>query len=156
MMILQFRNERGVIMDDNYRQALTEVLEVLNHTEKELVEKLPQDFVTFLLQNLDRKYIPDIDFSLDNWETSLKEDAKAILAYIYKEYLATEQEKSTLLTDSELVQKGEEMLKKYGVEDLFQQNETKTIEPITENIPIEIKSTPWYKKIFQKFLNLFK
>lgn len=143
-------------MDNNYRQALTEVLEVLNHTDKQLVNQIPKQVINFILENVDKKYVPDIDFTLENWENSLMEDAQATLAYIYKEYIATDDEKTTLLTDEELIQKGEQMLKKYGVEDLFPPKAEHTYSPIIENTPIEIKKTSWYKKIFQKIINIFK
>lgn len=142
-------------MEKNYRQALTEVLEVLNHTDKKLIERIPKDFAIFLLKNQDKQYKPQIDFSLDNWETFLKNEAQALLAYIYKEYLTTEQEKVSLLKDEELVQKGEEMLKKYGSEDLFN-NVSNENDTTSQNTPVEVKSSPWYKKVFQKFINLFK
>lgn len=143
-------------MDNNYRQALAEVLEVLNHTDKKIVDQIPKEFLSFILENVDKKYITNIDFTLENWEYSLTEDAQATLAYIYKEYIASDDEKSTLLTDEELIQKGEQMLKKYGVEDLFLPKAENTHPPIIENTPIEIKKTSWYKKIFQKIINIFK
>lgn len=143
-------------MDNNYRQALAEVLEVLNHTDKKIVEQMPKQFISFILENADKKYVIDIDFTLENWENSLMEDTQATLAYIYKEYIATDDEKSTLLTDEELIQKGEQMLKKYGVGDLFPPKAENTHSSITENAPIEIKKISWYKKIFQKIVNIFK
>lgn len=143
-------------MDNNYRQALAEVLEVLNHTDKKIVEQIPKEFLSFILENVDKKYITNIDFTLENWEYSLTEDAQATLAYIYKEYIASNDEKSTLLTDEELIQKGEQMLKKYGVEDLFPPKDENVHSTITENSPIEIKKISWYKRLVNRILNVFK
>lgn len=140
-------------MDKKYRQALTEVLEVLNHTDKELIARIPEDFAIFLLKNRDSSYNPNIDFSNDNWELVLREETKAILAYIYKEYMLTDQEKINLLSDEALVKKGEEMLQKYGVEDLFVNNNSPIMASST---PAEMKIQPWYKKVFKSIINLFK
>lgn len=140
-------------MDKKYRQALTEVLEVLNNTDKNLIAQIPEDFATFLLKNKDSSYRPNIDFSNDNWELVLREDTNAILAYIYREYILTDQEKSDLLYDESLVKKGEEMLQKYGAEDLFANN---NYQRIIETTPAEVQIQPWYKKVFKSIINLFK
>lgn len=141
-------------MENNYRQALTEVLEVLNHSEKELIKKLPKKFITFILENIDKNYIPNIDFTLADWDVYLKPESHAMLAYIYKEYFTTVEEKDSLLTDKELIKKGEEMLTKCGVDELFQNSVQQA--PTTSTAPIEIKIKPWYKRAFEKLLQLFK
>ncbi len=143
-------------MNNNLRQALTEVLQVLNNTQKDLIALIPQDFVIFLLDNHDQKYKPNIDFSLDNWETMISDDAKSIIAYIYKEFLVTEEEGAELLTDEELVKKGEEMLQKYGLEDLFEDKENVATASTIANVPMPLPKQPWYKKVLQKIMNLFK
>lgn len=143
-------------MENNYRQALTEVLEVLNHTDKKLIERIPKDLAIFLLKNQDKQYKPQIDFSLDNWETLLKNETQALLAYIYKEYMLDENEKNALLNDENMIQKGEEMLKKYGSEDLFNNNDAPKYNGNEQNVPIAIKSEPWHKKLLKKIINIFK
>ena len=141
-------------MDNNYRQALTEVLEVLNHSEKELIQKLPTDFIKFIFENMDKSYVPNIDFNLADWEIYLKPEAQAMLSYIYKEYFVTLEEKATLLMEADLIQKGEEMLAKCGIEELFQNN--KAEDPAINPLPVEAKTKPWYKRAFEKLLQLFK
>ena len=64
-------------MDEEFRKALTEVVEVLKNSEDSIIKKIPQEFNNFLNENMDKNYKPNIDFSKSNWEDNVKEDTKA-------------------------------------------------------------------------------
>ena len=82
-------------------KAVSEVIEILNHTDKEIVEKIPQNFIEFLFENADKDYIPNIDFYDENWEKSIQEDTKAILALLYRDYIVSKDEKIKLLKEEQ-------------------------------------------------------
>ena len=45
------------MIDNEYdKKAFSEIIEILNHTDKQLVEKIPNTFIKFLFENMDREY----------------------------------------------------------------------------------------------------
>ncbi len=140
------------------KKAFSEVIEILNHTDKKIVEKIPQKFIDFLFENADKDYIPNINFYDENWEKFIQEDTQAILALLYRDYIVSEDEKIELLNEEQeerLKQEGEQR-EKYNPDNIFKKkNLEKKIQ--TDNVQlIEIKETSWFKKILNKILNFFE
>lgn len=145
-------------MENFNTKAVSEVIEILNHTDKEIVEKIPQKFIDFLFENADKDYIPNINFYDENWEKFIQEDTQAILALLYRDYIVSEDEKIELLNEEQeerLKQEGEQR-EKYNPDNIFKKNNLeKKIQ--TDNVQlIEIKETSWLKKILNKILNFFE
>lgn len=69
-----------------FREAATEVLEILDNTNKEDVEKIPKQFVDFLTQVSSKNYKPIIDYSKPIEEMNLKKKTIDILAVICSKY----------------------------------------------------------------------
>ncbi len=147
-------------METINQNTFSEVLLVLNHTEKEIIEKIPEKFKIFLLKNSNKYYTPNIDFTDDNWENTLSEDAKALLAMIYRDYVVSLDEKKALLEEERKErEKKEELLReKHKPDNLFKNN----IKNDDENNSIDsthleiIEEFPWYKNLFKKILSFFK
>lgn len=59
-------------MDNFDKKALSEIVEILNHTDKQIVEKIPKKFITFLFENMDTEYKPNIDFFNENWDNEIR------------------------------------------------------------------------------------
>ena len=140
------------------KKAFSEVIEILNHTDKEIVGKIPQKFIEFLFENADKDYIPNINFYDENWEKFIQEDTQAILALLYRDYIVSEDEKIELLNEEQeerLKLEGEQR-EKYNPDNIFKKkNLEKKIQ--TDNVQlIEIKETTWFKKILNKILNFFE
>lgn len=135
------------------KKVFSETIEVLKHTDKEIVEKIPDTFKRFLLENMDKENVVQIDFSKENWEGTILEDTKALLALIYRDYIASAEEKEQLL----LEEKQENGLKeKNKVEDLLKNRQTEIPKEIEENTQLEeIHQYPWYKRLYKKILSIF-
>ena len=135
-------------METVYKQAFTEVLEVLKHTSKSIVEKIPENFINFLKDNKDEEYFTEIDFSKSNWEDDVKEETQAILALIYREYIVSPEKKRELIRDEREEQKiiENEIRKKYNPDNLFK-NERKEIIVENTDLPIEIKKEKFFNRI---------
>lgn len=135
-------------METVYKQAFTEVLEVLKHTSKSIVEKIPENFINFLKDNKDDEYFTEIDFSKSNWEDDVKEETQAILALIYREYIVSPEKKRELIRDEREEQKiiENEIRKKYNPDNLFK-NERKEIIVENTDLPIEIKKEKFFNRI---------
>ena len=69
-----------------YSEAITETLDILNHTRKEDVEKISSKFMEFLNANASKTYKPELDHTKKIKDMQLKSKTKAILAIIYKKF----------------------------------------------------------------------
>ena len=100
-------------MNQKYNQALSEVEFVLSRFDKSDIDKIPQSFKDFITNNKCKWHEIDED-------TELSEEALAILAIIYRKFLAPPEERA------ELERKFQEKLKK-------ETEELKRIEEMTNS-----------------------
>lgn len=130
-------------------KAVSEVIEILKHTDKKIVEKIPQKLIDFLFENEDKDYRPNIDFNDENWEKNIEEDTQAILALLYRDYIVSEEEK-------EESQKQEaELREKYNPDNIFKKKSSEENIQINNVQLVEIKETSWFKKVINKILRFF-
>ncbi len=145
-------------MDEINKRVFSEVIEVLNNSEKEIQEKIPQKFINFLNENKDENYIPSINFSDEHWEDSVEDDTRAMLALIYRDYIISEDERKTLINEEKIEQRKieEELREKYNPDNIFKKNvEQKDESTVNNNQLIEVKETSWFKRLYKKILSIF-
>lgn len=146
-----------------YEKVLSEVNYILQNLPSEIQNKIPSDFKSAIVQNMDVTFIPepyDKNKTLD--EQNISEETKKILALIYRNYLVSDEErKKLIIEENNIKQKLEdEKREKYGVEDVFN-NKTKNsqntnIDSNLDKLTIsKSNNKKWYKKIFEKLLNFF-
>jgi len=142
-------------MEDKYTKAFKEVYIILNKSSRDEYNKIPKTFVSFIEENMDKEYTPQIDFN-ENFEETVLEETLLLLALIYRDYLITKEEREVLIKNEETQLK--ELEEMYSVKNLFK----KRIQVKEENnIDIEkqlivIKEEKWYKRILNKILNILK
>lgn len=73
-----------------YKQAFTEVYEILNYLEEENYNKIPKNIINAIEQNKDNEYKFWVDESIPFKEQNILEETKAILFNLYRDYLASE------------------------------------------------------------------
>ena len=141
-------------MDSVYSQAFTEVLEVLNNSEKNIVSRIPKSFLEFLNNYKDKNYKVEIDFSNENWDEQVKKETQAILALIYRDYIVSQEERSRLLSEEREEERRieNELREKYNPDNLFK-NKSNNIENNTNN-PVEM--VEYKESIFKKIINKIK
>lgn len=154
-------------MDWNYEIALTEVDEILNFTDTELVNKIPVNFRKFIEKNKNRDYKPNITPGIPISEQVIKKETEAILSLIFRNYWATEEEKRELEKNDKITL---EMIKT-ETEIKFPKKDLSSYNSMSSNLNsdsaeekekrqsmqlISIEDMPWYKKIFIKLLKVFK
>ena len=146
-------------MENLNKRAVSEVIQILDHTEKEITEKIPEKFIKFLFENADNDYKPNINFYNDNWENTIDEDTKALLAMIYRDYIVSETERLELLEEEKQEREKQEALlrEKYNPDNLFKKGKKNEdeIDSINNMQLVEIKEAPWYKRLFKKLLSIF-
>jgi len=141
-------------MSPRYMQALVEVDYILNQLEVSEVKKIPQNFREFISKNKAKRYEVQ---SAEN----LSEEACAILAIIYRKFLASPEERVILEKEyEEKLKKEQAEMRKQTVGNININYDAKI--PVSEDVAIEIieeakmmeiteyKEKKWYKKFFYK------
>lgn len=144
-------------MDNVYREAFAEVLEVLKNSNQRILEKIPERFIAFLNENKDNNYIVKIDFTDANWDDTIKRETQAILALIYRDYIVSKEERTRLLAEEKEEQNRieNELREKYNPDDLFKKHiEDKNV--TENNIQSEVTLVEYKESIFKKFINKIK
>lgn len=147
------------MLDNTYdKKAFSEIIEILNHTDKQLVEKLPNNFINFLFENMDKEYEVEIDFFDNNWDDSIREETKALLALIHRDYFSSEEERKSLLLEeqNEQIKQENQLREKYNPDNLFKNRHSQLPNEIVNNTQlIEVKQYPWYKRLYKQILKFF-
>lgn len=147
-----------------YKQAYVELYEILKVLAKEQKDKIPENFIKNISNNMDKDYKFEFDMSKGIFEQDLMVETEALLVEIYERYLAPEEEKEMWQKyDRFCLNKIEEEKKaKYDV-DIFGQKESKKIEDDklkenvnTNNLPVEVKREKFYEKIFNFFKKILR
>ena len=76
-----------------YRKSISEVLDILEHTNKEDVEKISPKFIEFLNKNKCDNYKPTLDHSKRIKEMNLRETTIGILSIINSKFWCTPEQK---------------------------------------------------------------
>lgn len=107
-----------------FKRSLTEVAMIIHNLPSEIKNIIPSEFKKNVLDKMDINFTPapfDKNKTLD--EQNISEDAKKILASIYINYLATDDERKQLIFEEKksLKEKEEEKKRIYSV-DVFKKN----------------------------------
>ena len=143
------------------RQAVAEVIEILNHSESEITNKIPEKFMQFLHTNSDNEFKVNIDFDNEHWDDAIKQDTKAILALIYRDYIVSKEERNKLLKEEQerLDKEEQELRERYNPDNLFEKKTDMVEEKDTNSINnmqlVEIKEDQWFKRIWKKIISFF-
>ena len=110
-----------------YSEAITEVLDILNHMKKVDTDKIPAKFKQFLVENQSTSYHPKLNHTKKIKDMNLKEKTKNILAVIYNNYWCDEEKKKEfnqcLRENNRKRQK--ELKEKYSTENIFKTKKKK-------------------------------
>ena len=120
-------------MDRVYEEAFAEVDEILKMMPIDLLSKIPSKFRQVISENKSNDYIVNIKEPLE--EEQLKEETIVILGLIYRDFLASPEEREELqLRDAEELKRIEqEMQEKYDMQNIFDKRKTSKIENEEQN-----------------------
>lgn len=149
------------MVSDEYAEAITEVLDILENSDKNITKKIPNDLIEFWKTNKSKTYKPNLDHNKKINEMKLKEKTKSLIGMIYLNYLCNNEEKAKvkliLKNNEERYQK--ELREKYNPDNIFSGNQKEKTryekETITnETAMIECKESI-FKNIIGKILKFF-
>ena len=141
-----------------YRKSITEVLEILEHTNKSDVDKISPSFMKFLKDNALKEYKPNLDHNKRIREMQLSENTIGLLSIINSKYWCTSQEKEEFEEILKLNEKiyQNRLREKYSSDNLFKERQQSN-KVASENMQIiEYKKPSWYTRIFEKVLRFFR
>lgn len=141
-------------MKQEYKEAFSEVNEIIKMMPDELTNKIPSKFKEMLEDERDKEYNPNIQEPLE--KQKLKNETIIILGLIYRDFLCPTDEKRRLqekdARELQKVQKAieEEIREKYNPDDIFKNKREIKDEEITEEKSLTVvKEEKWYQKIFK-------
>lgn len=143
---------------EEYGDAAVEVLDILDNMNKESVEKIPKNFIKFLVEIASMDYKVSLDYSKTIDEMDLDVKTKEILGYIYINWWSNDKEKQEFEKKiEEIEQKHQiEASKKYNPDNIFENRNNTKIDEVSEKKETtnETLSVVEYKEnIFKRIIN---
>lgn len=152
-----------MIIAQNYKNAFTEVYEILNLLEEEEYKKIPQNLIDIIAINRNNEYKYQINKGLKLWEQSMLTETKAILYNIFRDYLSTQNQKKKIIEMQNKERERIEEIKKakYNVNNIFKhKNDNTNIvyynDVETSTTLIKIRKECFIKKLLNKIKDIFK
>lgn len=144
-------------MDKVYEEAFAEVDEILKIMPIDLLSKIPTQFRQIISENKDINYKANIHEPLK--EEELKKETIVILGLIYRDFLASPEEREQLqLRDAEELKRIEqEMQEQCDIDNIFKKKKEKK-RGMNENTEQVVTDLTIYNEpsLLRKFLNLIK
>ena len=160
------------MLSAKYSEAAVEVLDILNHMEKEDYNKVPAKFINMLEESASKDYVCELDYSKRLIEMDLSEETKALLGVMFRNYWCPEErreayENKISENDAKLQ---EELRKKYNPDNIFAKSSTSSVEEISSTTSneetssevsqdvgmIEVEEPSIFKRILNKIISIFK
>ena len=146
------------MISQEYSIAISETLEILNHTKKEDINKIHSKFLEFLQNNASKEYTPALDFSKSLKEMNLSPKTIGILSIINKRYWCNDTERKEFeekLKQNEMKYQ-RELNEKYDTNKLFKGKELNKASNTNITDLTEYIEQKWYQKLFEKISKIFR
>lgn len=136
-----------------------EVIAILENTETSLLAKIPIKLIQFFESKANEENLKyKLDFNKNYDEQELSEEARTIMTLIYKDYIATPNQKNEL--NEKILQKQieeeKELREKYNPDNIFKNNNIDSQKTPKELSMVKIDEIKWYEKIINKIKSFFK
>lgn len=138
----------------NRKNAYAEVYTILQELNKEEYNKIPPEVIETIEANRNEDYEYELDDELKLKDQPMLPETKAILFNLFRDYLATPEQKAKIIRmQNEARQKNElKKQKKYNI-DVFENKQKKdTVQPKSETTQI----VKYKENIFKRILNKIK
>ncbi len=139
-----------------YSEAAAQVLDILNHTNREDVARIPQSFIKFLTDISSKSYKSKFNHEQPINGFNLRQQTKDLLGFIYITWWwnKEEHEKYKNIIHENNIKK-EKIKETYNANDIFKNKKENQEHRIIQNENVLETNIVEYKKenIFKKFLN---
>ena len=138
-------------MEITYEKALAEAFAVIMKLEFSDIQKIPDEFLNTLKNNMDQEYYTTLNIDEEYIDNNLSEDTKGILGLVYRDYLTEESERKELVEgENKSEEEYQEVLRDMFQSDLvFKNNDTneEKKEVKQEVRMIKQEELKWYEKL---------
>ena len=148
--------------ENEYSEAATQVLNILNYTRSEDIKKIPESFIKFLNDISDKSDIPKFNYEQPISGLNLKRQTKELLGFIYITWWCDENDRKKYkdIIRSNVLKN--ERKENYNINDIFKNKDEKRIDiniKDNENIKNSIvknEENNLIKRFLNKLFNFFK
>lgn len=132
------------------KQSYSEVYAIINLMSWNLINKIPDKILENIENKRDKEQIIEID-NIEKYQPS--EQANKLLAVLYKNYFATDEEKNVIQAKEKILyqKEQEELHEKYNPDNLFKNNTAKV-----ETVENSVAMVEYKESVFTKIKNWFK
>ena len=147
-------------MNQVYKKAYTEILEIIKYLPHDEYEKIPKEKVEFYKNYRDPLYQFKYNPYKSLNEQNVLRETKAIIVDLFREVIATKEQKEKL--NILLIQNEQEyqskVHEKYSYDNLFKHKKNETLEVTNEqeSIPKETSLVEYKESLFVKIINKIK
>lgn len=127
-----------------YANAYSEVLEILKHLSHEDYNKIPKEKIMFFQANYNKEYNFTYDMNKTLDEQNVSKKAKTIIAILFRDYWATDVQREEI--------KAKEKYDRLKIKKKEETNSELYENKVKKNLPIEVKR----KTVFQKIISFCK
>lgn len=138
------------MIPEKYACAYKEVIEVLKHTKREDVCKIPSYKILLYAKYMNNNYKFKIDETKNIEDQNLSQEAKAILANLYRDYWASTYQRQRI-KEKEQYDIEKICKERYNPDNLFKNTKRKIpkeIQPSEETRMTIVQEKKWYQKVF--------
>lgn len=157
--------------EKEYRCAYKEIVTILDIFSEEIGDLIPNEKVEFYRSNMDENHVFEYDETKEIVEQNILYPTRCILANLFRDYIATEEDRAEILKEEqeELNQIEDEKRRKYNPDDIFKNNTNKEnetsikasqikVEEIYTNTEMIVKdeNVSWFIKIKNKIISFIE
>lgn len=108
-------------VEHEYKCAYKEVYIIIENLEEDIRGKIPKEKIEFYKNQMDIEYEFKLDLDKDLSEQNLLYQTRCILANLFRDYIATEEDRAEILKEEkeELKQIEHAKIEKYNPDDIF-------------------------------------
>lgn len=137
-----------------YANAYSEVIEILNHIPKSDYNKIPNNIIEVFTRNNNKEYEFNYDASKTLNEQNVSKIAKTIIAILFRDYWATPTQREKIIAKEkyDIAKLEQEKREIYNPNDIFKKKEKIQEENIvSQNTSlIEYKETNFFERLLNK------
>lgn len=144
------------MVDIQYANAYTEVLEILKNISQEDYNKVPKEKINLFEHNANKEYIFDYDSTKTLEEQNVSKTARAIIAILFRDYWATDEQRNKIkaFQNNKRQQIEEENKRKYNT-DIFK-NRTNIANESQSGQAENMQLVEYKENIFKRIIGFFK
>lgn len=153
------------VSEKEYKCAYKEVYMIIESSDDEIRNKIPEDKIEFYKSHMDDGHEFELDFDKDLSEQNLLYPTRCILANLFRDYIATEDDRAEIIKQEqeELKEIENKKREKYNPNDVFKNNpkskkektkiQAEEIKTRTDMI-IQNENISWFEKFKNKIIEL--